>query len=145
MQFPITIGLRRSSLLDRILMSVSTLIVGVVIVTPWPIAIKVAICLTASVLTCLTWRQLRPQLAVIRLERDGKIKVIRAGSLEFEPVDCLPGATVHPWLTVLALKGERGGRLSLIAAVDSLDHQDFRRLRIFLRWRAIFSGQDAAV
>lgn len=52
----------------------------------------------------------------------------------------LPGASVHPWLVIVRLEIESGQQSTLIAAVDSLKRNDFRRLRTFLRWQADFSA-----
>lgn len=59
--------------------------------------------------------------------------------------ELMPGAIVHPWLTVVRLKTDGGRMCTLIATVDNLEREDFRRLRVFLRWQADFSvrGDDA--
>lgn len=56
--------------------------------------------------------------------------------------ELMPSAIVHPWLTVVRLKTDGGGMCRLIATVDNLDREDFRRLRVFLRWQADFSVPD---
>jgi toxin CptA len=62
---------------------------------------------------------------------------------DFINVDLMPSATVHPWLTVFALQAEGGQVERLIVAFDSLPAEDFRRLRVFLRWQAeISDGND---
>jgi len=70
---------------------------------------------------------------------------LAAGDGDFVPAQLLPGAAVHPWLTVLRLRNAAGRVCVLCLTVDSLKKEDFRRLRVFLRWRADFSGADDAV
>ena len=145
MQFPITIGLRRSRFLDAGLIMVTLLASGVTLKFPQTIAIQLLILAAIWVVMGVAWRQLSPKLSKIRLERSGRVSVIRRGESEFSSADFLPGATVHPWLTLLRLKTGAGDTCILIAAVDSLKRQDFRRLRVFLRWQADFnvSNDDA--
>lgn len=45
-------------------------------------------------------------------------------------------------MTVVKLKTEEACSKALIATVDSLNRQDFRRLRVFLRWQADFSAPN---
>ena len=64
------------------------------------------------------------------------------GTLEFERADgrrgrarVLAQSTVIAWLVVLLLRGE-GGRVALSVLPDALSPEDFRALRLWLRWRA---------
>jgi toxin CptA len=67
------------------------------------------------------------------------------GDAEFVAATPLPGAIVHPWLCVVRLKMPDGRVTSLNATVGTINRQNFRRLRAFLRWRAKFSEPvDAA-
>ena len=140
MQFPITIGLRRSRFLD-VFVGLSALLASSTafmfpVTTPIQSATLCTICLFAA----LAWRRLTPHVTAIRLECSGGISVLHAESPEFVPTEILPGATVHPWLTVVRLKLAEKSHFALIVTVDSLKAADFRRLRVFLRWRADFSG-----
>ncbi|MBS1157917.1 MAG: hypothetical protein H6R15_336 [Proteobacteria bacterium] len=145
MQLPITIGLRRSFLLD-ILVGVGTLLASAgALFFPQAVHWRVGLLIFVWLLAALAWRELRPAFSAIRLERDGRLFVRRPGDQEFSATNLLPGATVHPWLTVVRLKTEEGACAPLILAVDSLEPDDFRRLRMFLRWRAVFSVSDGAV
>jgi len=42
---------------------------------------------------------------------------------------------VSPWLTLINLVGDGGKRRSLVILPDSLDREEFRRLRVRLRWQ----------
>jgi len=44
------------------------------------------------------------------------------------PAELLPGALVHPWLTVLTLRA-RGRRCRVVLLPDTIAAEDFRRLR----------------
>ena len=138
MQFPITIGLRRSRFLVLALVTTTIMAVCMVITMPWSIGVRAAICLFLAITALLAWRQLANLPSAIRLEQSGNILLAPTGTDRFIDASLLPGATVHPWLTVARLKTEAGPFL-LIVAVDTMKSEDFRRLRVFLRWRAEIS------
>ena len=140
MQFPIVIGLHRSRFLGTALVAITALAGVVTLALPWLPVIRGAILASIVVVAGLAWRRLALGLSAIRLERAGKIFLAATGNSEFVEAELLAGATVHPWLTVIRLKTADQGRHMLIAAVDSMKPEDFRRLRVFLRWHAEFSG-----
>ncbi|MGE5472557.1 MAG: protein YgfX [Bacteroidota bacterium] len=141
MQLPITIGLHRSRFLDG-LIAVGALLASLAILFfPQQPSIRASLLLVIWLIAAAAWRQLVPKIRCIRLERDGAISLARPGDHEFNEAFALPGATVHPWLTVIRLQFAQGDHsTALVLACDSLDRADFRRLRVFLRWRADFSG-----
>lgn len=139
MQFPITIGLRRSRFLAVGLSLLTLLATLVAVGFPRSTTVQLLFCGLIWVSAGLIWWQLRPKFAAIRLERGGQVLISHHGG-EFLPAKILPGATVHPWLTVVRFKAEEAATCRLIVTVDSLNQQDFRRLRVFLRWQADFSG-----
>lgn len=145
MQFPITIGLRRSRFLDLLVVLSALLASGAILLWPLAIAIQLPVLLATWSLAALAWRRLTPQFSALRLERCGRISVVSDTGAQFAPARLLPGASVHPWLTIIRLEMESGQQSALIAAVDSLKEDDFRRLRVFLRWQADFnaSADDA--
>ena len=140
MRFPITIGLRRSRILDTGLLLVLVTTIAVLLAWPAGAALQMAAIFMAMLVAGLAYRRLTPRLAGIRLERVGGMRVCLAGQTEFRRVLALPGATVHPWLTVVRLQDEDGRRHMLLVAPDAMSHDDFRRLRVFLRWQAKFSA-----
>lgn len=139
MQFPITIGLRRSHFLDVSLGFVTLFASLVALGFPQSLALRLFFCGVIWVLATLVWWQLSLKFVAIRLERGGQVLISCDGG-EFLAAELLQGATVHPWLTVVRFKTEDARVRRLIATVDSLNRQDFRRLRVFLRWQADFSG-----
>lgn len=142
MQLPITIGLHRSHLLDSLVFLSALLASLVVIAFPQAMVFQGAVLLAVWRCSVHAWRRLSPQCTAIHLERTGHLSVALAGREEFSMVELMPGAIVHPWLTVARLKTDGGRMCTLIATVDNLEREDFRRLRVFLRWQADFSVPD---
>ena len=140
MQFPIIIGLHRSRFLDGALIFTTLVAIAVVLALPYSTIIRLLIALLIAIASYHSWRKLKPTLSAIRLERAGQVLVSEAGSTDFLEVELTPGATVHPWLTVVRLQIVSGKGHVLIVLADSLRTEDFRRLRVFLRWRAKFSS-----
>jgi toxin CptA len=139
-QFPITIGLHRSRFLDRAVLAIALVASCVILVFPRSTATLAGILLLTWTGAVLAWWQLKPALSELRLLGDGRLEILPEGATEFQPVRCLPGATVHPWLTVVRIEMPNGQRLSVLATVDTMSHEAFRRLRVFLRWRAEFDA-----
>ena len=142
MQFPITIGLHRSRFIDLIVLLVALLASVAALYFPRSTPVLASILVLIWIIAGFSWWQLSPRLSAIRLERNGQILIAGHGQSEFISANLLPGATVHPWLTALGLRGEDGVVVTLIATVDSLKAEDFRRLRLFLRWRVELSAAD---
>lgn len=142
MQFPITIGLHRSRFLDVALLLAALSATGVTVVFKQSTEVRMGFVLLIWMLCGVAWRQMSPKLSAIRLERTGQIFVRDNGESKFLATRLMPGATVHPWLTVIRLKTDDGQCYTLIATVDSLNRQNFRCLRVFLRWQAEFNGPD---
>jgi len=143
--FPITIGVHRSRILDVAVLLVAVLTSAALLVYPGQTWVILGLLLFAWGLALRSWRLLTPEIAALRIERSGEIFVLRSGGGEFLSVEAEPGATVHPWLTAIRLRGEDGRYNWLLLTVDSANREDFRRLRSFLRWQARFSvaGDDA--
>lgn len=139
MQFPIIIGLHRSRFLDGALIVTTLLVMVITMALPYSAIIRLVIALLIVVVGYVAWRKLKPTVSGIRLERSGLIFVSEAGSMNFLEAELLPGATVHPWLTVVRLSALNGKKCALVVVADSMKIDDFRRLRVFLRWRAKFS------
>ncbi len=140
MQFPITIGLHRSRFLDGFVFLSSLLACAAVFAFPRSTLIQGTILCVVCLFAIFTWRRLSPKVSAIRLEPSGEISLLYPADQAFVQAEILPGATVHPWLTVVRLKTEEKPPLALIVTVDSLKAKNFRRLRVFLRWRADFNG-----
>jgi len=143
-QLPITIGLHRSRFIDTFILVVALLASLAILAFPRHLAVQATLLLVVWGIVLRALRQCSRMFSAIRLESDGRVSVISLGGNEFSVAELLPGATVHPWLTVLRLKTTENRILPLILAADSLEANDFRRLRVFLRWRADFSAPGGA-
>lgn len=145
MQFPIIIGLRRSRILDGVLLAVAVLAIGAFSAWSQALVFRLAGIAVIAAGCYVAWRQLKPDLDFIKLERSGRIYAAHNLVAEFRAMVTLPGASVHPWLTVVRFRDEFGKRHTVLATCDTMNPDDFRRLRMFLRWRAKFSvaGNDA--
>ncbi|HLO63623.1 MAG TPA: protein YgfX [Azonexus sp.] len=142
MQFPIIIGLHRSRILDGVLLSTAVLAISAFATWPQTLAIRLAGIAAVAAGCYAAWRQLKPELGFIKLERSGRIFASHESDAEFKAMDVRTGASVHPWLTVIRFQDESGKRHTLLATQDTMNPEDFRRLRVFLRWRAKFSGPE---
>jgi hypothetical protein len=140
-QLPITIGLHRSRFLDAFILFATVSASTAVLAWPRSTLVQAVMLAAIWILAALAWHRLSPRVTAIRLEVDGGFSMQRVDGESFAAATLLPGATVHPWLTVIRLHGGDVRFSTVIAAVDSLSKEDFRRLRIFLRWRAMFSAR----
>jgi toxin CptA len=110
-----------------------------VVILPVPIWLAGLLILTAMLATlhalALHALLLRPS-SIVRIEvtASGEMRcMLRSGEMFAATV--LSSSTVMPWLTVLNLKlpGKRLAR-HVILLPDALDANEFRRLRVWLRW-----------
>lgn len=99
------------------------------------LALQVVLCLLTACLAFIAWQKLTPKVSEIRLERGGSVSIRHGNQQEFFPVFIQPNATVHPWVTVFRVTSDSNQAFTLIATVDTLNRQNFRRLRVFLRWQ----------
>lgn len=112
-------------------MAVATL--AVVFVTPmqagWRIALVVAIAAEALWAACAVLRT-----AGMKLDRAGRIEVTTLDGRKFTG-QVRDGSFVAPWFTTVRWQPD-GSRFSRTIAVlpDMLSRQDFRHLRVLLRW-----------
>lgn len=144
MQFPITIGLHRSRFLYRILIALALLASAAIVAFPRSPATLGLLLLVVGGLLLWSWRRLSPTLSAIRLERGGNIMAVGVDDCEFHDASLHRRATVHPWLTVFRLELADGRQHTIVVARDSMTSDEFRRLRVFLRWRAQFSAGDGS-
>ena len=146
MQFPILIGLRRSRILVAGLVFLVFAVLGMGIYFLTHLVLQVTFCLLTACLAFISWQKLTPKISEIRLDRGGSVSICHGNQQEFFPVSIAPNATVHPWLTVFRVTSDSNQAFTLIATVDTLNRQNFRRLRVFLRWQADLTngaGRDA--
>ena len=137
MQFPITIGLHRSFYLIGGYFLVHVLALLVVWLPAWPTVVSIGLSALIVLLAFAGWRQINQTDLHLRLLATGHLECAVSGA--YLPAMLLPGATVHPWLTVMRI--ELAGKTKVIlVAPDSASREDRRRLRVWLRWRADFNS-----
>ena len=139
MQFPIVIGLHRSRFLDGALLVTTTIALMAISFVPWPVVVSALLGVVVLLVAILAARALKPQVQVLRIDNDGRISCRAGQDTALFPVRLCSGPSAHSWLTVLRLEGEQGNYRLLIAP-DSLASEDFRRLRVWLRWRTEVSA-----
>jgi toxin CptA len=134
-QLPITIGLRRSRFPVAVLLILALLASLTILFFPRPWPLRAALLLAIWGIAAWAWRRLALPLTALRLETDGSLQAASDGQ-NFLPATLLPGATVHPWLTVLRLELADGRRCTLLLTAGTTSPDHFRRLRVFLRWQS---------
>lgn len=140
MQFPVLIGLRRSFLLPAAGLSLLLPVLPLVFLAPHPLPWRIAYLLCGLLVLLAAGRSwLRPPPALALLA-DGRIRL--AGEEAGRRV--LGGTCIHPWLTVFRLENGQKRPLTVVVTVDSLDRENFRRLRVFLRWRLPLNAPGGA-
>lgn len=62
---------------------------------------------------------------------------------DWHEMELLDASVVQPWLTVLSLRGRADNRKRhLVILRDSLDADEFRRLRVWVKWKGLAGGAD---
>jgi toxin CptA len=89
-------------------------------------------------------RRWRMQHGVLVLHGDGRLEKVGAGDTADELI-VHPHTTVLPFLIVLLYR-YNGRTGSLVVLGDSLAREDFRQLRLWLRWRAakVFAKESSS-
>ena len=135
MNFPVAIDVAPSRRLRAALFFAHVVAIAVLL------ALMLALPATALAIPLLLvslWRARRlPPMCCFVLQPDGRLDCGEAGGAE-RPARVLPGSTVFVWLVVLRyrVEGEARNRVRVVLS-DSLPAADFRRLRVWLRWRAV--------
>jgi len=133
-QFPIAIALRRSRLLLVLTVLLHGLAAASLVVLPWPLSIRL---LLLALLAWSLWQQIfRPSTVVgLCLAASGELSCQFAnGEQAFVRVQ--PDSVVFSQLLVLRIRDGESGRLETLALLpDSMPSEQFRVLRLWLRWR----------
>lgn len=140
MHLPVTLTLRRSRQLAFLLAAahaVAAAAVLPIVVPAWAKAF-ILLSLLASLAASLYRYGRRSTAAALTLRGDGGLDVaLIDGSVV--PASVHHWTTVLPWLVVLWWR-DAAGRRALPLLSDALDGEDGRRLRLWLRWRAVPAG-----
>ncbi|MCU0812571.1 MAG: hypothetical protein MUE59_16370 [Thiobacillaceae bacterium] len=134
MEIPLHIGLRRSHLLSWLLVLLHVLAAGSLFLAPWPAVLRYAL---MALVVLSAWHTLQPSTIVgLRLGENGELGFLSPDG-DFQPVTVQPDSAVFSWLIVLRVREAGQGRLhSLALLLDSMPAEQFRLLRLWLRWRA---------
>lgn len=150
MQLPLTLSLRPSRRLAFLLTLAHLFAVASLFVTnrpllplPVPGILVLAFFVFASFVWTLSGLFGRRRYVRLSLQRDGTLDyALKNGETGSARVD--PQSTLMPWLLILLLRRREGdvpGRLSsLVLLPDTLSGEDFRQLRLWLRWQVVFSA-----
>ena len=136
MQFPVTIRLRRPRSLPLAWALLMLPALWLAMMAPHPPFWRLGWCLLCLWSCGQGWRAWRRLPLNLVMQADGLIRLGADGVAR----RVLPGACVHPWLTVFRLENGSRRPLTVVVTVDSLEAADFRRLRVFLRWRVSAPG-----
>lgn len=81
------------------------------------------------------WRVSPSSLVGLQLNDEGKFLFSRRDGQDIEGV-LLGSSFISPWLTILNLRPEEQWQtVSLVILPDAVKQEDFRRLRVLLRWK----------
>ena len=141
MRFPVFIDLRRSNLLLGALAGMHAAAAGAFLAMPWPLLLQTALCLALAASLAHFIRSIRaPRIASLRLYENGALECLLPDGEHF-PAIPLPDTTVFPWLVALRLDAD-GQKISLPLLPDHMSRDEFRRLRLWLRWSTIDHGEE---
>ena len=142
MQFPIIIGLHRSRILAG-LVAISAMVAAAGLSLLPRSTQNLPLFWLLWLFACLSAiHGLRPVRYAIRLERSGSVSLQNRPDATWGEAKLGATLFVHPWLTVFRLQTTAGAASTIVVTVDSLPAEDFRRLRVFLRWRLSVSAPD---
>lgn len=132
MQFPVHIELRRSHRLFLLLSLMHGVAAVSICFLPWALPVSAPFLLLVGV---SLWRALRPSPIHALFLTVGKGMACRLENGERVAATIQPDSTVFVRLVVLRLRlGEAGRIVSLTLFPDQMSADEFRRLRMWLRW-----------
>ena len=143
MQFPIRIELHRSTHLLFLLVFLHAAAAACICVLPWPVSWRSLGLL--PIVGSLVYALRRPRITGLRLAAGDRLECFLAdGSRVAARV--LRDSTVFSRLVVLRLRlGEERRTSSLVVLPDQVDAEEYRLLRLWLRWHAEPKGDGGAV
>ena len=136
MQLPVTLTLRPSRRLALLLLAVHGGALVLVAAIALPVWIKLAL---LPAIFWSAWRALKrirggQRIAFLMLRSDGRLDCTRCNDQVVE-ARIHPHTTVTPQLTVILLRIDK--RIEpLVVLTDSLNAEEFRKLRLWLLWQA---------
>ena len=136
MQLPLNLTLLASRRLAIMLLVAHAGAIAMLAAISAPLWIRALLFLLIAWSAWHSLQKIHGSLRIIRLilKADGRLEYLRLSG-ESGEATVHPNSTVMPQLTVLLLRLEKGSE-PLIVLPDSLNAEDFRQLRLWLRWRA---------
>lgn len=146
---PIRLDLKPSTLLAMILISAA--VGACVVALAMPIPAYVQIGLVVAVIIATAYHAMDSLLlfpwsiVCVELSSKGELKTIRKDARQ-EIIHILPGSFVMPAMTILNIRtGSFFRRKNVLITRDRVDGDEFRRLRVWLRWSPqAISGEASA-
>jgi hypothetical protein len=142
-QFPLAIGLHRSSFLILLLVLLHSLAAACLIALPWSLALRGVLLVLVGLSLGNALR--RPRIIGLRLCARDRLDCLLADG-NHVTAKALPDCTVFARLIVLRLRiGEEARVNSLTLFPDQMSAEQFRLLRLWLRWHAEPKDGDGTV
>lgn len=136
----LTLHVSASSRLRLVVASLHVLAASAVLGTDLAVGFQVV---TLAVLAGSLVRSLRPAPPVVLCCRPDGVLSVGTGEAG-QTVEICSDTVVLAWLVVLRYRSTAGARPDTVVILgDSLDREEFRRLRIWLKWRAALSDRKA--
>ncbi|HWV17609.1 MAG TPA: protein YgfX [Rhodocyclaceae bacterium] len=136
MQLPLRLQLKASPTY-LVFMAGGHILAGVAVCfLPWSGVLRAGILLLLGVLLLRLGQAASRRLPVLLLRADGCVELLQDDT-EAVPAHVSQDSVVWPWLVVLHLEMEQGGRRAWVLFPDGLAGADaHRQLRLWLRWRS---------
>lgn len=148
MQLPFTLSLHPSRQLAALLAAAHGLAAAAVLSLslPWWLMLVLLAAILASAWRGLARLTSSHRICRLTLRDDGQLEFLRVDGSGGE-ARVQPQTTVTAFLCVLLLRAQGRGEalVPLVLLPDALDAEDFRLLRLWLRWRAGREGQAAGL
>lgn len=141
----IQLGIRPSIVLCLVLSAMSLLGVVSLSVLPWPWPWRVLSCLmlaaaTSHAILLHGLRRLKHSVVALQLMPDNSVSIdLKDGRRQ--AVRVMPGTVVTPLLTVVHYRLHEAAWYSptryVVILADAVDAEEYRRLRVYLRWATL--------
>jgi hypothetical protein len=132
-RFPVSIELRRRSyFLIGSVCVMHGMAAGAFLCMPWPLPLRIALLIALAV---SLRHALRPsRISALRFHENGSLECTLSNGTGLA-ASLLPDTTVFSWLVVLRLRAEgEKETISLPLFPDHMSREEFRLLRVCLRW-----------
>lgn len=136
---PLAVALKPSRIHAAILLIAHAMSAILIVILPLPLGFKLlgtAIIVIACLYYMRRYALLNTQSSVreLRMLSDGKLEIFRT---DWKSAELTGEQFVHPWFTIIRCRTETDRwPISIVILRDMLDTEQFRMLRVRLKWRA---------